>query len=123
MKHGFTILGLLIGAISFGQTNSLNGTISQSDVKTSGMKISVSVDSAEDLKNTFDINDIEEAIDRSSEVENISFEIICKDDSTNKAVTKSVTYKAKGRTNAKESFLKSVKRIRKAAIKYYNLKN
>ncbi len=124
MKNVFTILGLLIATMGGAQIASLNGTgtVSESEVRISGMKISVKVDSAEDLENTFTMKDIEEAIDIPSQNENISFEIICNDSAVTEGVSKSVSYKAKGSTNDRKQFLKTVKRIRKAAITYYNNK-
>lgn len=124
MKNVFTILGLLITTMGGAQIASLDGTgtVSKTEVKISEMKISVKVDSAEDLENTFTMEDIEEAIDIPSQNENISFEIICNDSSVTEGVSKSVSYKAKGNTSDKKHFLKTVERIREASIAYYNNK-
>ena len=44
MKTVFTLIGLLIATVSFGQTNNLSGKINSDEVKISDLKISVTVD-------------------------------------------------------------------------------
>ena len=61
-------------------------------------------------------------MDMSDNDEQISFEIICNGEKISKDVNRSLTYKVKGNTSDREGFLKSVEKVRTAAINFYNSK-
>ncbi len=92
------------------------------DVKVSNIDVSVIVDSAEDIESTFDVKDIKELLDLSELNEPLAFEIICKGDKMSNGKSTTLSYRVKGNTNDTKGFLKSVKEVRKAAIKYYKNK-
>ena len=122
MKNVFKILMLFLVTVSFGQTNSVSGEVTTDDVRVSNIDVSVTVDSVEDIESTFDIKDIKEIIGLSERNEPLSFEIICNGDEMSNGESTTLSYKVKGNTNDTKGFLKSVKKIRKAAIKYYKNK-
>ena len=122
MKNLVTILVLLISTYSIGQDNSINGDVSIEDIKIQGLSVSVDVDSAEEIESTFKIKDIKEILNSVSENEEISFEIVCNGEEMSNGKKSHVSYKVDGNSNDINSFLKRVKKIRKAAIKYYKAK-
>ncbi len=122
MKNVFKILILLVATVSLGQSNTIKGEVTMDDIKISNIDVSVIVDSAEDIASTFDVNDIKELIDLSELNESLSFEIICNGDDISNGKSTTLSYLVKGNTNDTKGFLKSVKKIRKAAIKYYKNK-
>ena len=122
MKHVFTILALLFSTIIFAQSDNLNGKVSvekEHTIAVRDLKLSVTVDSAEDIERTFSVEDIKEIVEMADDNENITFEISLEDKSVKAGVTKSVSYKVKGNTSEKDSFLESVKRIRNASLNFY----
>jgi hypothetical protein len=122
MKTVFTIIGLLIATVSFGQTNNFNGKINSDEVKISDLNISVTVDSAEEVESTFNMKDIKELLDETEADEAITFEIICNGNIMSNGKKSTLSYKVTGTKEEARNFLKSVKKIRKAAIKYYKNK-
>ena len=123
MKTVFTILGLLIATVSFGQANHLEGKISTPNLKLKDLSVSVTVDSAEDIESTFKMKDIKTIINEIEDNEDIAFKIICNGDKVPQGRTQStLSYSVIGNTNDVNGFLKSVKTIRKAALKYYKNK-
>ncbi len=124
MKNVVTILILLIGTLSFGQTESLTGkaTFSNSDGKLENLSIEVTVDSAAEVKSTFTTQTIKELIGESENGEEFSFKITCNGLVKPNGVRSKVSYEVKGTTEDKRNFLKSVKKIRAAAINYYESK-
>ena len=122
MKNVFTILTLLLTTISFGQSEDIEFEITENNLKVSDLSVSVTVDSAEEVESTFKVNDIKELLKESVDVENISFEIICNGDMMSNGKKSTLTYKVNGNSDDTKSFLKSIKKMRKAAIKYYKNK-
>ncbi len=122
MKHVITILALLLATLSFAQNDNLNGKISvekEQTIAIRDLKLSVTVDSVEDIERTFSVEDIKEIVEMADDNENITFEISLEDKSVKAGVIKSVSYKVKGNTNEKDGFLESVKRIRNASLNFY----
>ncbi len=115
MKNLTTILMLLIAIVSFGQTTTLSG-----DAKIESMSIHVEVDSAEEVASTFQTEDIESILDDVELGEEVSFKITCNGKSMSNGVKSHMSYAVKGNSNDKKDFIKSVKKMRKAAINYYN---
>lgn len=120
MKTVFTILGLLIATVSFGQDVVANDTTE--NTKTTNLSVSVTVESVEEVESTFKMKDIKKILDEVEDDGDISFEITCKGEPISKDMTSKVSYRITGNSNDKNAFLKNVKKIRKAAIKYYENK-
>lgn len=123
MKNVFKILMLLVVTVSFSQTNIADEEVTIDDVKISNINVSVTVDSAEDIVSTFNVKDIKELLELSEQNEPLSFEIICNGDKMSNGKNTTLSYRVKGNTNDSKDFLKSVKKVRKAAIKYYKNKS
>ncbi|WP_037348772.1 hypothetical protein [Sediminibacter sp. Hel_I_10] len=122
MKHLVTMLMLSVATLGFSQSNNPEENKSQSKATVSDLKISITVDSKEELENSIKMEDIEEFMDMSDNDEQISFEIICNGEKISKDVNRSLTYKVKGNTSDRVGFLKSVEKVRTAAINFYNSK-
>jgi hypothetical protein len=120
MKTVFTFLGLFIATVSFSQAQNLDGKVITENTKIKNLSVSVTVDSAEEVEATFNMKDIKTILNEVEEGEEISFEITCNGEKLSEGVTKKVSYRVTGNSKDKKNFLKSIKRIRKAAIKYYN---
>ncbi|WP_323788424.1 hypothetical protein [Psychroserpens sp.] len=119
MKTGFKIVMLLLVTISFGQTEINESKTTESNLKVSDLSVSVTVDSAQDLESTFKIKDIKALLNESINVENMSFEIICNGDLMSNGEKSKLSYKVNGNSKDVNGFLKHIKKMRKAAIKYY----
>ncbi len=124
MKNLITIVFLFVGVVSFGQTEPLNGkaTISNNHLKVENLSIEVTVDSAAEVKSTFTTKTIQELIGETEEGEEFSFKITCNGPKKTNGVRSKVSYEVKGNTDDKMNFIKSVKKIRAAAINYYESK-
>lgn len=123
-KNLITSLALLLAIVSFGQAKTINGNAKINDgaVSIEDVSIHVTVDSAEEIKSTFTIGAIKELLDESAESKEISFKITCNGSKMASGVKSHVSYEVKGNTDDKKNFLRSIKKIRKAAIKYYQSK-
>ncbi|WP_204346935.1 hypothetical protein [Psychroserpens algicola] len=122
MKTVITIIGLLITTLGFSQTNNIEANFTTQDTKIRNLNVSVSVDSAEDVASTFNMKDIKTILNEVADNEDVSFEITCNGDVMSNGAKSTVSYRVNGNTKDIKGFLKSVKKIRKAAIKYYNNK-
>ena len=117
MKTVFTILGLFIATVGFSQSN-LDGNVT-SHLDISDLSISVTVDSAEDVESTFKMKDIKELLTQNVDVKNVTFEIICNGEYMSNGEKSTLSYKVNGNSKDSKSFLKAIKKMRKAAINYY----
>ncbi|SHH00388.1 hypothetical protein [Winogradskyella jejuensis] len=122
MKNLITLITLFMATAIFAQSKDLNGKVKLDDVKIENVSISVEVDSAEDIESTFSIKDFEELLDITEKGEELSFKIKCNGKTMSNGVKSSMSYEIKGNTNDKKEFLKNIKKLRKAAIKYYKSK-
>ena len=122
MKHLFTSLLFLWVTICFSQSDEVNSQLTSNNMKISGLSISVSVDSAEEIESTFNIKNIQEILDKIDENEEVTFEIICNGDKMSNDVKSKLSYSINGNTNDIDGFIRSVRKIRNAAIKYYKNK-
>jgi len=122
MKTVFTFLGLFIATVSFSQAQNLEANVTTENAKITNLSVMVTVDSAEEVESTFKMKDIKKILNEVEGDEDISFEITCNGDNISEGVTKKVSYRVTGNANDKKNFLQQIKRIRKAAIKYYNNK-
>lgn len=122
MKNLITLIAVLVATFSFSQNDNLEAVITTNEGKINDFKISVSVDSAEEIESTFKVNDFKEILEDVNEDELLSFEITCFGEGISEGSTTSLKYKVEGNSNDIKGFLKSIRQIRKAAIKYYNNK-
>ncbi|TCK67476.1 hypothetical protein DFQ05_1252 [Winogradskyella wandonensis] len=122
MKNLITVVAIIMVTSVFAQSNNLKGEVKLGDNKIENMSISVEVDSAEEIESTFSIKDFEELLDITEKGEELSFKIKCNGKTMSNGVKSSMSYEIKGNTNDKKEFLKNIKKLRKAAIKYYKSK-
>jgi hypothetical protein len=121
MKNLFTILAFISFTLASAQNNNLEGDVLDDKVTLENLNIAVTVNSAKDIKSTFDVNDIKNIVLDVDDNEALSFAITCENTSNNS--NSHLTYKVKGNTNDLEGFIKSIRKIRKSAIKYYKNKS
>ena len=123
MKSVITMLFLLLATISVAQSHNFNTSEALQVTKVSDFKISVTVDSAEDLETTFKMKDVQDVLNEVSEDESLSFEIICNGNQMSNGEKNKLSYKVKGNSNDLKGFLKTIKKVRKGAINYYKNKH
>ncbi|MGB3605815.1 hypothetical protein [Psychroserpens sp.] len=119
MKTVFTILGLLVATVSFGQANNLEATMTTNDTRITELNILVSVDSEEELESTFKMEDIQKILDEVADEGEVSFEIKCNKKKSDMGISSSVSYRISGNSNDVDGFLTKVEHIKNTAIKYY----
>lgn len=117
MKNLMTSLCLLFFTLSFGQTSTLKNN---PDFKSFGIK--VEVDSAEDLENSFKIENIKDLLSITTEGQEITLQIICNGEKMSNGVKSSLALKVKGNTSKKEEFIEDAIKIRKMALAHFNSK-
>ena len=122
MKTVFTFLGLLIATVTCGQAQNLEANVTTENTKITNVSVSVTVDSAKEVESTFKMKDIKKILNEVEGGEELSFEITCNGDNISEGVSRKVSYRVTGNSNDKKRFLESIKKIRKAAIAYYNNK-
>jgi len=124
MIRNYVLIGLIFlsSVKGFSQSATTNGVVVKEVTKVENMSIAITVDSAEDLESTFQVEDIKEIVGDLSEDETISFKIICNGKKMSNGVKSHISYKIDGNSDDTEGFLKSVEKIRTAAINYYNNK-
>lgn len=119
MKNVFTILGLLLVTLSFSQSKNLKGIIKNDEVQINNLSISVTVDSAEEVESIFNMNDVREILETLVDNQEVSFEIICNGNLMTNGEKSTLSCKVNGKSDNIDLFLKSVKKMRQAAINYY----
>lgn len=119
MKNLVTML-FLIFACSISAQTKMNEEVSKTSVKFENLDISVTVNSVDDIRSTLDVNDIKSIVADVDDNEALSFAMTC--ENKTKSSNGYITYKIKGNTNDIDSFIKSVRVIKKSAIKYYKNK-
>nr|WP_321225403.1 hypothetical protein [uncultured Psychroserpens sp.] len=122
MKTVFTFLGLFLATINFSQAQNLEAQLTTQDTKITNLSVSVTVDSAQEVASTFKMKDIKKILDEVESNEDLTFEITCNGDEVANGVASKVSYRVTGNSNNKQEFLKMIKKIRKAAITYYDNK-
>ncbi len=118
-KHLITSLALLISLAGFSQSLSGKGSINQNVTRVENLAVTVTVGSAEELKSVFKVEDIKDLLEESSKDESISFKMICNKKDQSTGVESQVSYKVEGNSDESAQFLKTVKKIKTAALKYY----
>jgi hypothetical protein len=120
MKTVFTFLALFIATVSFSQAQNLEAKVTTQETKITDLSVSVKVDSAEEVESTFNMKDIKKILREIEDGGDISFEIICNGDEMSNGTKSTLSYRVNGNKSDIKGLLKSIKKIRKAAIKYYN---
>lgn len=92
------------------------------EVKIESVAFVVTVDSAEELESTFKIEDLKTFFDNSSSDESISLKIICNGELMSNGNKSTLSYKIYGNAKNMKDFMKSARKIKRAAIKYYKNK-
>jgi hypothetical protein len=124
MRNLITGFALLMITISFGQTESLKGSAKNSEekIKIENLGITVTVDSAEELETTFVTEDIKLLLEELDKGEKVSFKIICNGEQAANGIKPTLTYEVGGNSNDTDILLKLIKKMKKAATKYYESK-
>ena len=122
MKTVIKLLVCLMTTVGLAQSTDLQEDDQERDVKINEISVSISVDSADEVISTFDIKDIKELIGEVEPNKALNFEIICNNINANSGSPSALTYRIQGNSDDQKEFLKRVKELRKAAIKYYNNK-
>ena len=123
MKNLITCLFVLLVTLGFSQSKSSNNAISKNTVKVESMSLTIEVDSAEELKSTFKLEDLSEIFSSDNKDESYSLKIICNGEKMSNGVKSHISYKVEGNSADTESFFKRVELIRDSALSYYNNKN
>ncbi len=123
MKNLIMSLALVITMLGFSQSKSINGAVAKEQPKLEDVSVTVTVDSAEEIESTFQVEDIKEILESTDENETITFKIICNGRTMSNGEKSHTSYSVEGNSNRPEAFLKSIEKIRTSAISYYNNKN
>lgn len=91
--------------------------------KVEALSIEVTIDSVEELKTTFEEQDLEELFMIMEADEEIAFKLNCTFEEAKDKLKGSMTYVIKGKANEKEKLKKSIKKAKATVLKFYNLKN
>lgn len=119
MKKIITILALALTTYGFSQTKVIEGEANADTVKVEGVSITVTADSAEEVKSTFTVEDIETIFKDTAPDTNITFKLICNKDAK---ANSEMSYTIKGNSDDFEQFIERVKKVRDSAIKYFEKK-
>lgn len=117
MKKLFTILGLSLGVLTFAQENEIHVTYSEDSFQDVTMEITI--DSAEELESTFQIEDIKELLEMSGGT-SATFKLTCRGELMSNGKPSTMSYEIEKGDMSEKDFIKMVKEIRKAALNYYN---
>ena len=120
MKPVITMLFLFVATISVAQKQNVNLSETSQVTTFSDFKISLTVDSAEDIESKFKLEDIKDLLNEVDEDENVSFEIICNGNQMSNGKKSRLSYNVNGNSDNIKDFLKTIRKIRKGAINYYN---
>ena len=122
MKHLIALSLILLPLIGFSQNEKKDSSQIKKQVKFESFDVTVTINSAKELEETFKMEDIIEIINTTDENEELSFKIICNGDTMSNGQKSNLTFKVDGSSDKKENFLEQVEKIRTTAIKYYNSK-
>ena len=116
MKTVWTILGLILVTGAFAQDKNVDLKHEVGQVKE--VSIEVIVDSAEEIRETFKIEDLEELMELTGG-KSAKLKITCRGDKMSNGQYASMSYEVEKGELSEKKFLKLVKKIRKSAIEYY----
>ncbi len=119
MKKLFTILSLSLGALTFAQENDIHVSYSENNFQDVTMEITI--DSAEELESTFQVEDVKELLELTGG-KSATFKLTCRGELMSNGKPSTMSYEIEKGDMSEKEFIKMVKKIRKAAIKYYDNK-
>ena len=117
MKTVWTILGLILVTGAFAQDNNVDFENELGQVKE--VSLEVIVDSAEEIRQTFKIEDLQELMELTAG-KSAKLKITCRGEQMSNGKYASMSYEVEQGELSEKKFLKLAKKIRKSAIKYYN---
>jgi hypothetical protein len=118
MKNFVTYLMILIPIFTFSQSKVFEKQYDV-EVKVESVDFVVTVDSAEELESTFKLEDLKTIFDDSISGESISLKIVCNGEKMSNGKMSTLSYKIDGNAKNMKEFMKSARKIKRAAIKYY----
>lgn len=119
MKKLVTVCALALSVFAYPQNDHLGITVEEPQLNK--VSIAVTVESAEDLKSTFKLEDLEDLLEMSND-KSAKFTLICRGELMSNGKPSSMSYSVERGDMSERDFLKMVKKIRKSAIKYYQNK-
>ncbi len=122
MKNVITSLVLLISMFGFSQSQLKQAHYAAETPKIDNMSVTVTVDSAAEVKSSVDTEDLKKALALLEANQTFSFELICKGQELSNGKHASLSYKITGNSKEKDLFLERVEKLRALAINYYNTK-
>ncbi|WP_422105943.1 hypothetical protein [Winogradskyella sp.] len=120
MKNLITSLALVMTMLCFGQSESINGVVTESQQTLENVSVTVTVDSAADIESTFQVKDIQDILESTGDNETLRFKIICNGRTMSNGEKSHISYVVEGNSNEPKVFLKSIEKIRTSALNYYN---
>jgi len=121
MKTLATILGLSLGSLIYAQETNFHKALDQHQINEE-VTMEVTVDSAEDLEETFKVQDIIDLMEM-AEGSSAKFKLTCRGELMSNGKYSTMSYAIEKGDMSDKEFIKMVKTLRKAAIAYYNNKN
>jgi hypothetical protein len=117
MKTLVTILGLSLGSMLFAQKTSMTNAVNHKQINQE-VTMEVTVDSAEDLEQTFKVQDIIDLMEM-AEGSSARFKLTCRGERMSNGEFATMSYAIEKGDISDKEFVKMVKQLRKAAIAYY----
>tara|TARA_R110002049_G_scaffold284235_2_gene464796 strand:- start:1169 stop:1534 length:366 start_codon:yes stop_codon:yes gene_type:complete len=115
-----TIICFLILLSNLGHSQS---EIKNKTTKIEALTIEITIDSSNELESVFKTEDLDELFNVSEDNEDITFRLNCNFKKEKDKLEGHISYTINGNVNEKEMFIKSIKKIKASALKFYNLKN
>ncbi len=119
MKQCIAILALMLSTLIYGQSTLVHHELV--DVKFEDVSITVTADSAEEVRSSFAIEDLKEIYQDTEAGKDMSFKIICNGDTMSNGEKAKMSYAINGNSDDMEGFFKLVEKAKASAIKYYEI--
>ena len=120
MKHLIIIGLLIVNSLGFAQNELNSSTETSSKYEIHDLGMSVSVDSAEELKSVLTLESITQFTEMATTDETITFELKCNYKNLNENRTFFKSYKIVGSTGNLNDFLKLIEKTKTSALNDYN---
>ena len=120
MKHLIIIGLLIVNSLGFAQNELNSSTETSSKYEIHDLGMSVSVDSAEELKSVLTPESITQFTEMATTDETITFELKCNYKNLNENRTFFKSYKIVGSTGNLNDFLKLIEKTKTSALNDYN---
>ncbi|MDT0559008.1 hypothetical protein RM697_10135 [Ichthyenterobacterium sp. W332] len=119
MRNVFKIAMFYFLCIGVLQAQNIEGKIDKNSVTYESVSLSVTVDSLEEINETFQMEDLKSLLKDIGTNETLSFKIICNGELMSNGVKSYMSYKVSGNSDEQEKFIKSVEKIIQSAKNYY----